>query len=481
MPIQYGSPSLQGLGQGSFASAFLQRPAAAKQKPKPVVKKAGPAPVSQTLAQVAAQRAQAQIGPQVAAQNVFNQQQNQAIQGFAQALLGKLQPVAGQVGADYDAAIQQQGGLSGQAASFLSAANPTGQVQQLLQSANAPQAQQDQIAGNLGQTFGGGAGVLAFTGGAIPGGQLAAEKAAAQSQAAQLPGLAALKGQQDLSSALMEQGQARRELEATRPALYQAAAQDIRQNNAARAKAAQTARQDQIGNRFKAAGLNEKAHEFDVTTSDKRTQFEATQRSKQAATDFLNWYKTQGLTLDETKINQKAAEFGVTSAQKDRALAISGQNANTSAVRASNSQTAADARLELSKAKVTGIYRGNLVPGFKYNAKGKVIKTSSVNKPGGLTEGQWTTAYGKVNKMADDFYHGVPEVRDSSGQVTKAGADPVFYQDAYKKLKALYPKMPTAKVREILNLYYQPGEGGRPYAVVKSGGALGIQGQAAGS
>lgn len=251
-----GYPAAFGGGPSRAASAYARRVQPQR-------------PVSQSLAQVANQRVDQQLNPQIAALNSFGQNQNQAIQAFAQALLGKLQPIAGQVGQAYDSAIQQQGALSGQAAQYLSGQNPSGKVAELLRAAGAPAAQQQQVVGQLGQTFGGGAGVLAFTGGAIPGGQLAADKAAAVGEAAQLPGFAALRGQQDLAGALYQQKQDRMSLEATRPALYQQAAQDIRQNNAARNQAAATAAQNRIVNKREASNAAERVREFKVGEADK--------------------------------------------------------------------------------------------------------------------------------------------------------------------------------------------------------------------
>jgi hypothetical protein len=202
----------------------------------------------------AAAQAQAILGPQLAQQDLYATHQNAVIQSFARALLGKLQPVAGQVGADYDKAIQQIGGLSGQAAQYLSGQNPTA-VQQALQSnAGAPPEQQAQAAQALGNVFQGGAGVLAYTGGTIPGSELAANKAAAQSSARQLPGIAALKGQQDLASALWQQSTDRQKLEATRPGLVQDAQTAIDTNAYRNATLAQSA-----------ANTKERASEFAAT------------------------------------------------------------------------------------------------------------------------------------------------------------------------------------------------------------------------
>jgi hypothetical protein len=172
--------------------------------------------------------------------------------------------------------------------------------------------------------------VLAYTAGAVPGGELAADKAAAQAQAAQYPTIAALKGQQDLAAALWQQGQDMQKIEAQRPGLYQQAAQDIRANNAARASAALQQRQDQISNQLRQETLSQGANQFAQTRADRAAQFAVTQRQKavefaatqaqkKAAQDFLDWYRTEGVNQSQAKINQKAAEFGVTASQKNAA------------------------------------------------------------------------------------------------------------------------------------------------------------------
>src|SRR5580765_2062146 len=210
----YAIPTNQSVTPGGASFAAPARPVAAS-------------PLSLNLTQAANRQVNQVLNPQLAAQAAYGRQQNAAIQGFAQALMGKLQPIAGQVGADYDQAISQTGALANQAATFLQQANPTPQVQALLQSIGAPAEQQAQQAGQLGQTFGGGAAVLNFLGGAVPGREMAADKAAAQSQAEQYPALAALRGQQDLASALAQQQKARATIEGTRGQLYTTARQDI--------------------------------------------------------------------------------------------------------------------------------------------------------------------------------------------------------------------------------------------------------------
>jgi len=206
----------------------------------------------------AAQQAQAILGPQLAQQNLYAAHQNAVIQSFARSLLGKLQPVAKQVGGDYDQAIQQIGGLSGQAAQYLSGQNPTPMQQALTSSVGAPPEQQAQEAAQLGNVFRGGAGVLAFTGGTIPGSELAGNKAAAQTFARTLPYIGKLSGDQSLASAMWQQSQDRAKLEATRPQLVSDAQSNIDTANYRAASLGQTAASDA-----------EHIREFDLTRSDK--------------------------------------------------------------------------------------------------------------------------------------------------------------------------------------------------------------------
>lgn len=218
-------------------------------------------PRSQSVADVANSQVNQQLAPVLGAQDAANAKQNEAIKQFALALLGKLEPIAGQVGGEYDKAIGQTAALSGATAQALRNANPNQQDQEMLAAINAPQAQRDQIQNQNADTFGGGAAALQFTQGEVPGTQLATNKAAAVSQAAQLPGIAALKGQQDFASALGQQAQTRRETLAERPGMVQAAEDKIHGNIDARNAAAydrykfETARADALA----ATGQKEKA------------------------------------------------------------------------------------------------------------------------------------------------------------------------------------------------------------------------------
>lgn len=66
----------------------------------------------------------------------------------------------------------------------------------------------------------------------------------------------------------------------------------------------------------------------------------------------------------------------------------------------------------------------------------------------------------KALRMAEDFYYGIPDETRADGTVSKPGKDAVKYQIALRRVMALGLKLVDAQ--QILNTYYQRGEGGRP-------------------
>lgn len=388
--------------------------------PKPLpVKKAPAKPKSQTVSQAANSQVNQQLAPVLGAQDKFNTTQNAAIQSFALALLGKLEPIPGQVGSDYDKAIGQTAALSGATADALRNANPNQQDQQLLQSINAPQAQQQQVQSKLADTFGGGAAALQFTQGEVPGSMLASNKASSQAEARKLPGIAALKGQQDLSSALYQQGQTRASTLAQRPALFQQAVQNIKGNNAQKSAAAfdqykfETARADA----YTAAGMKQEAamatHNADLA------------------------YKYASLGSQ----NQRSANT-VSAANQRFVLAEEGRNKRAQAA-------AAKAGVKTSgKGQLTQQQISNLVDKWK---NGKVEKVPVAQ----------TKADGTV-------------VRDVNGAVVyknQAGSSgQLGYLQAYKRLTSFGKS--DAEARKILNTAYKRGEQGRSWVSNEEQAAL---------
>lgn len=116
----------------------------------------------------------------------------------------------------------------------------------------------------------------------------------------------------------------------------------------------------------------------------------------------------------------------------------------------------------------------------KVLADGSVIQTNSksgaivqVKPPGsvlkppkqasGLTQAQQDSQRQKALHQAEDWYHGVAAKTRADGSVITPAKDPVPYQQALKLLATQYPHMTLRERMQILDNYYQRGEGGRPY------------------
>lgn len=109
---------------------------------------------------------------------------------------------------------------------------------------------------------------------------------------------------------------------------------------------------------------------------------------------------------------------------------------------------------------------GNFIPqvGYKLDVNGTLVKAPTVRAPAAMSTSSWATQYGKMSTLIDGYYHGVPELTNSSGQVTRPQQDQLTYQDAFSRIKAQWPRVKNAKIYEMLNLYFPPGEGGRPHS-----------------
>lgn len=381
--------------------------------PKPAPKRK-----SQSVSQVANQQVNQQLAPVLAGQDAQAKQQNDAIQSFALALLGKLQPVAGQIGGDYDKAIGQTAQLSGAAANALRNANPNQQDQQMLQAVGAPQEQRAQVASQLADTFGGGAAVTLFNQGQVPGTQLATDKASAQAQAGQLPGLAALKGQQDLASALSSQRTARQQTLAQRPGLVQSATQAIKGNIANRDAAAydkykfETARGDAL------AASGQKAQAAAVKDA--------------ASLDYKYAALKERATVDQTRSAQ------------------------------------ADQRTRITFAKTWGYdpVTGKIAPGFKMNAGGHVVKAAAAGKGPHLTGKQIQDYKGSAATLAEQAHNGFTD--------DKGVAHPsLTYKQAL--LEADKAGIPRPIALQYLNRWYPAATPPKTFGPSKRKGDLGVQ------
>lgn len=108
--------------------------------------------------------------------------------------------------------------------------------------------------------------------------------------------------------------------------------------------------------------------------------------------------------------------------------------------------------------------------GYKLTPSGTIVKAPTVRAPKTMTDSQWNTAYGKMNALIDGFYHSVPAITNSQGQVTHPAQPALSYQDAFRRIKAQWPKVTDSKLYEMLNLYFQPGEAGRSISASPSDG-----------
>ena len=470
---------------------------------------------SLTVNQAAGRQVNEIIGPQLAAARVSAQQQNAAIKGFAAALMGKLQPIAGQVGADYNQAISQTGALAQSAATFLQQANPTPQVQALLAGVNAPAEQQAQLAGNLGQTFGGAAAVLNFLGGAVPGSELATQKAAAEAQARQYPALAALRGQQDFAAALSQQAKARADIQATRGQLFATARQNILGNVQARQSAAATAayraaqlRQGQ--QRITQAGQAAAGRTAETT----RHNIAQETQAKLDASDKNYW---QGVTTtiaegfdpktgNLTPKAQNAVDKLTEQHRKDSATILHQHRQDVTAnIRATTAQTTAQtAAAKASQAKTGsfgsgGIYQVDpktnavtIIREPKASTAGSTFHVTKGGKtwvytkqpngnwsgqplPGGPTGGSAAALFPGLSKAEViqlrgglvSAHDGVPAKKDASGKVTRAALPPVGYDQAIRE--AMKHGFSQADATKMANRIYGPNERDRR-VTVKTGG-----------
>lgn len=146
----------------------------------------------------------------------------------------------------------------------------------------------------------------------------------------------------------------------------------------------------------------------------------ATLAQKQAAQDFLNWYRGATVKQRQEQIGQKTQEF------QQRLQETKRHNQATEKIQQQREAAAQKkAAAAIKKAKTPG-----------------------------MTPGERLTLLNRANKMAEDFYFGVPAT------TTTPAVAAILYPQALARLIALGMRRPDA-IR-LLNAYYAPGEGGRP-------------------
>lgn len=116
-------------------------------------------------------------------------------------------------------------------------------------------------------------------------------------------------------------------------------------------------------------------------------------------------------------------------------------------------------RIDSSASKVAGyiVLKDGSVPRQKNGQPYAVAKTASEKARD--KKGPSSTAVSKALTMAETFYKGVAPTLRADGSESKPGKPPVKYQVA---LRRLTPLVGFNKSIQILNSFYQPGEGGRP-------------------
>ena len=227
-------------------------------------------------------------------------------------------------------------------------------------------------------------------------------------------------------------------------------------------------------NSVKQAQLIEKGREFDATA-----------KQKQAAADFLNWYRGASVKQRQQGLQQKAAQFQASLGEKtrhdqtleqqgDTRLKLETFNANTSRIRANTASAkaaqAAQPKINSSVSRSLGYAAdqyGNpigktlhVLPGYKIDQTGHVVKSSS----------------GGVNASRNGF--SAKDYAKLDGQALAGAQQSIKQGDSYETAlrNAEEAGIPAWIVLPRLNQVYKAGFQGRPQAgfTIHSKGPLGV-------
>lgn len=404
----------------AVAPAKQAKPVVAKAvapKPKPPVARqpaatTTPAAAQPSLQQLANQMVQQELAGQYQQETQSNTAANQAMQRFTTQLMQAVAPIGGQISQDYQSAAGQVGSLATAAANSLRAANPNDQEQQLLQAVGAPDSQQQQIAGQLSNTFNGGAAVGQYLNGVLPVTGLEAQRLADATVARSLPAIEGLRGQQALALQGYNDAQARQKIAAQGPALLQSALSAL---TSAQAK------QDQLNIERASLGIKQQNQNFAQTL--------ATAKYNQASAK---------LTAANSKIDPSVSKILGYAATANGAPITKGGKIIT-----------VDAAGKQSAPKLpTGTQINSLVSQWH---DGKV---GSVTVPA-------------VDKDGNPVYNpdGSQKYQSKSVQVGK-----VDFQQAYQRLRAM--GLTDVKARQYLDTAYPRGDSGRAWLTNEEQAAL---------
>ncbi len=291
-------------------------------------------------------------------------QTQQNMQNSTAALVAELQKGAGNAAGVYDQAIGQTNALASNAAALLKGANPDAANQALLSAVGAPAAQHAQVGAQNQAGFGNQAGVLYEQGGAIPGASLAAQKAAAVTQLAGLPTIAALNAAGQTRGLLAQSGQAHQSYLQDLMRVGAQAPQLVQQYRAQRQAEAAAAERAKIS----AAGQLQNAQYLAFQEGLKGKQFELAVQKQTAAYD---------LAAANAKIAAQRA--GTYQQSVDQTGAY-----HDATVKNAAAKTAAAAGAKATKARATAVKnRGNARVAALNKALGIPTKTTqTVSKPG---------------------------------------------------------------------------------------------------
>lgn len=333
-------------------------------------------------------------------------QQQQALQGFTQSILGYLSGIPSQVGATYDKAVHDTSALGNAAAAGLAAENPNGQAVATLNAIGAPQSQVDAITQKNADVFGGGAGVLNYVGGALPAETLAADRAANVAFAQELPGIQSMSAAQAFRQLLGSQSQQQSSID----------------------EALAKIRSDATGQAY---GIQH----------DLATQALAQQKYQASRADaaFNRQFKVASLKqsgqLAGARINQQG-KIAADRSQQGWARLSQG-----------------DKRLAISQLQSDRTY-GLAVARLGISQKGLALRTAQAQaklEGGGFTAAQLRSLQAKAGKIADQAYNGV-----ATKQNGVAGTLHLSYQEAMRK--GLSSGIPLTVMQKALNSYWtKPG------------------------
>lgn len=363
------------------------------------------------------------LAPQYSAADAEAARQNQAIQSYTSAVMQQLAGQGPQIASIYDPQIAQQSAMSNAAADSLRAVNPSGDVAKLLAAVGAPQAQTQQIQGNLNNVFNGGAAVGNYLSGVSPAAVLRSQETAAQALGALQPGFAALAGRQSLASALAQQSDTRNKIAAQAPGMIQ---------NQLNAFASNSAKRQQIALEQNALGI--KTNQAQQRINNQRAQFN--QRQAQQIKEF-NAKQTSAANKISASVSKGMNDGFAHNASGTRVLGADGKPVKFAKSTSSGTGTAVGGK-PLTASGITTFLKG-------------LAKTSRIPQ----TDASGNT---KLDKNKKVMYQLQTQFR-------------LPYEQAYQTLMAT-PKMTDKRARHLLDTIYPKGQGGRNWLTNEEQAAL---------